>query len=127
MISSVREQVDSVQSNLGPTISEQNKTIEEWWRQLAEEYQSHLHHSFVRDVPLDLVTKLFVKKGIVKDEFNAHQLFKHDLGEHILSGENNRMMSREEFLMIFSKRMFRDALLQVTGKIQGLGCGECKD
>jgi len=58
-----------------------------------------------------MVTRFFIKKGISKDEYNAHQLFKHDIGEHILSNQNNKMMSREEFMMIFSKRMFRDALL----------------
>ena len=34
---------------------------------------------------------------------------------------------REDFMQIFSKRMFRDALLQVIGKIDQVGSGEYRD
>ena len=84
---------------------------------MAEEYNPNIHHSFVRDIPINIVTKFLVQKGVVKDEHNATLLYKHDIGEAFNHGANIRM-TWEGFMLIVSKRMFRDALLQVTKTIQ---------
>jgi len=57
---------------------------------------------------MGMVSKFLIKKGIVADEYNAFQLYIDDLGEETV---NKNVMSRDDFMQIFSKRMFRDALL----------------
>jgi hypothetical protein len=140
MADQVKESMASVSKDLGPSIGDQSTVVEGWWRQMAEIYNSNIHHSFVRDIPTSIVTQFLVDKGVVQDEFNAQRLYSHDLGEggvgqgccktdHVL--ENNQFlktsMSWEEFMQIFSKRMFRDALLQITKQINKIGAKSAKN
>ena len=118
MIAGVQETVENVHGGLGPSISEQSKVIDEWWMELANEWKPDIHHRFVRDVPISIVSKFLIKKGIVPDEYNALQLYIDDLGEDIV---HKNVICRDDFMQIFSKRMFRDALLQVTKKIDLVG------
>jgi len=106
----VKESMQSVSKDLGPSIGMQSAIVEGWWKKMAEEYNPNIHHSFVRDIPLPIVTKFLVKKGVVQDEHNANMLYKHDIGDSMVHGANLKM-SWDDFMLIVSKRMFRDALL----------------
>ena len=120
-----------VQKNLGPSIAEQNAVIEDWWKQLAEkEFEMSLrqgrnlvsHASHVRAVDTNLVTQHLIKKGIVSDDYNASMLYREEYTEddpaHQGEAESkHKSLTYEEFMSIFSKRMFRDALLRVTDRI----------
>jgi len=61
----VIESMLSVSKDLGPSIGMQSAIVEGWWKKMAEEYNPNIHHSFVRDIPLPIVTKFLVKKGVV--------------------------------------------------------------
>lgn len=75
--------------------------------------------SLVRKVESSFVTQLLIKKGIVSDEFNAQILYKMD--KEFANNQDHKAkikeLTYEDFMAIFSKRMFRDALLRVTDRI----------
>lgn len=81
------------------------------------------HASHVRAVDTHLVTQLLIKKGIVSDDYNASLLYRAEQAEDDHSHTGNaadmkcKTISYEEFMSIFSRRMFRDALLRVTDRI----------
>lgn len=72
--------MDVIQKNLGPSIGEQNKVVNGWWKYIAEQYNSKEHHSMVQDIPAIFVMKLLVEKGIVQNEHNGAALITKDLG-----------------------------------------------
>ena len=68
---SIQKQVGKVNKDLGPSISEQVGIIEGWWKKMAEEFNPDIHHSFIRDLPIGIVTEFLVRKRIALDNHNA--------------------------------------------------------
>ena len=104
LVNHVRQQVFYVEKDLGPSITEQNDIVEGWWQQMAFVFNPNLHSNFIRDIPAQIITNFLVEKNIVKDEYNANQLYAYDIGRVIRKKE---LISYDDFMKIFAKRMFR--------------------
>lgn len=86
---------------------------------MAIKYNPKINHNFIRDLPTEIISKFLIEKGIVQDEFNAHQLFINDIGSDDAQIYKNPMLKWEEFMQIFSSRMFKHALLKIVNRISG--------
>lgn len=103
------------------SISELNEHVYGWWKKLAKVHKPDIHFSFVNDLPLDLVSKFMVKKGIVPHTTGALRMFKQEIRECQIQVSLYKRVNYEDFMNIFNKRMFVDALMRVIKKIQQTG------
>lgn len=79
---------------------------------------------FVKEVDSTLVTRLLIEKGIITDEYNAQRLYRSDkyqLEENKNDMKRIKSITLEEFMAMFSKRLFKYALTKTTDKIKLLG------
>lgn len=121
----VQEQIGEVKKDLGPSVSEYMKIVEAWWTKMAHQYNPKIHPSYVNDLPLKILQAFLIKKGIVNDTHNSNLLFASDLrefGAALKKGYKVTTLSKDEFLRIFSKRVFVKTLLGLINQIeQGSG------
>ena len=120
----IRKSIDSNLKKIQPSdfsISEQNQHVYGWWKKLAKSHKPDIHYSFVNDLPVGLVSNFMVEKGIVPHTTEALRLFKQDIRECETLGSQYKRMNYEDFMNIFNKRMFVNALMCVIQKIQKTG------
>ena len=111
----------SVLESQVPSITEQYSHVHNWWKQLAQSYNPDIHYSFITDLPVSLVTDFLICKQIVPNNTEAFRLYKTDIREYELQGSRYKRMAFEDFMNIFNKRMFVDALMRVILKIENTG------
>ena len=121
----VHKQIGVVKKDLGPSVSDYMKIVEDWWKRMAHEHNPKIHSSYVNDLPLKIIQAFLIKKGIVNDTHNSNLLFARDLREFgvaLKKGYKITALSKDEFLRIFSKRVFVKTLLGLISQIeQGSG------
>ena len=90
-----------------PTIQEQLAITEEWWQEVD------VHKAM--EAPLSAVCRFFVKKGFCPDEMVAEKTVLKAVGR-----DAAQAVGREGFSKLFSKPIFRIALLDMLRNIQEL-------
>lgn len=79
-----------------------------------------MHYSFINDLPQETVTDFLVAKGIVENPLKAMELYKithvHQQGYNCI-----KTISRNDFMKMFCRYMFVDALIKVTRQIDQQG------
>lgn len=91
-----------------------------WWDQIAKEHNDEADPDFINVLPVELVTKFLIKKGIVMTENHAHHLYKIS---NIVT-EDFKMLKqiiREDFTKMFIRVIFIHALIKVIQQIDKTG------
>ena len=106
---------------MGPSVSDYMKIVDAWWKKMAHQYNPAILPIYVNDLPLKILQAFLIKKGIVNDTHNSNLLFASDLrefGNALKKGYKVTTLSKDEFLRIFSKRVFVKTLLGLINQIE---------
>lgn len=90
-------------------VGDQNEVILRWWRQMAVIYDPNLHHSFINDIPIKIVKKFLIDRGVAASNEHCLSLFKV---ANVSSKQTS--ISRPDFHKIFTRFMFVNALVKVA-------------
>lgn len=112
--------INKVKKEIGPLIGEQHEVITDWWKQMAIQFDKNIHHTFINDIPEEIVTSFLIQKDVVQNKEKAMQLYKVT---HVnMQGHNFiKSISKNDFMKMFCRYMFVDALIKVTHEIDQTG------
>ena len=130
--------VSKKRKNQPPTLGQQSNVIEVWWKQVKKQYVDDanllarieaaqslkddakveaIDERLVIDVPVNAVTEFLVNKRCVVDRQNAIKLLNNQLGSFDDLQRPN-LICFDEFLKIFCRGMFKQALINTIEKLQ---------
>lgn len=84
---------------------------------MATTYDNNMDPSFINELPTEIVSSFLVRKGVVMNANEAANLYK--LTNITTQGHTKlKRINKADFMKIFCRYMFIDALLKVTKQIQ---------
>lgn len=79
-------------------------------------FNPNLHHTFINDIPIKIVTEFLIKKGVVNDKEQCLGLYR---ATYVNTGQLS--MSKQDFIKIFTRFMFISSLIKVANIIDKTG------